>query len=98
MYCVHEKPGLTLSQVGLVMNLEKSTVSRMIQKLVDYGYVLESRNGRSLSLTLSDSGEELLLKVNACWRNVNERFTEMIGEEEAENLQKSISFAAKKCR
>ncbi|MGM3187725.1 bifunctional helix-turn-helix transcriptional regulator/GNAT family N-acetyltransferase [Musicola paradisiaca] len=60
--------GLTASVLCERLNLEKSTVSRMVSKLVAAGLVQDSAqedDGRCKPLSLTDAGEQVLEGINA---------------------------------
>ncbi|PLP59351.1 GNAT family acetyltransferase [Mesorhizobium loti] len=59
--------GLTAAALGEILNLEKSSVSRMLRKLIDAGEIEERMNpndARSKLLRLTARGEETLLAIN----------------------------------
>lgn len=59
--------GLTAAVLGEILNLEKSSVSRMLRKLIDAGEVEERVNpddARSKLLRLTARGEGTLLAIN----------------------------------
>ncbi|EHL96313.1 acetyltransferase, GNAT family [Acetobacteraceae bacterium AT-5844] len=61
-------PGITARDLGEVLRLEKSSVSRMLQKLVSSGHVLvkgDTRDSRVKRLFLSPAGVERVAAIHA---------------------------------
>jgi len=61
-------PGITARRLGDVLRLEKSSISRMLQKLVLSGDVLEqvdTNDSRSKRLTLSAAGQQRVAAIHA---------------------------------
>jgi len=61
-------PGLTASALGEVLRLEKSSVSRMLQKLKISGYIIEREDkddSRAKRLQLSAAGKKLVAEIHA---------------------------------
>lgn len=64
---------LTAAELCTVLDLEKSSVSRMVRKLVQFGELTEEPNGqdaRSKSLSLTKQGRNTLAAINAYADNV----------------------------
>jgi DNA-binding MarR family transcriptional regulator/ribosomal protein S18 acetylase RimI-like enzyme len=63
--------GLTAVDLGDILNLEKSSISRMVRKLIDAGEVAETvcdQDARSKLLSLTKQGRATLAKINAFGR------------------------------
>lgn len=41
---VYENPGITLGNLSYELKMDKTTITRAIQKLIDYGYVYKEQN------------------------------------------------------
>jgi DNA-binding MarR family transcriptional regulator len=72
-------------QLAEALSLEKSTVSRNVDKLAARGWVecAPARRGRGQSLRLTASGRRLLSAVAPAWRSAQERAVEALGDEGA---------------
>ena len=44
---VYENPGITLGNLSYELKMDKTTITRAIQKLIDYGYVYKEQNIKS---------------------------------------------------
>jgi len=59
---------VTAADLANILNLEKSSISRMIRKLIDAGEVAEAvsdQDARSKLLSLTEQGRKTLAKINA---------------------------------
>ncbi len=68
------------ASLGRAMELEKSTLSRNISRLVDRGWVemRDHPNGRGVLLTLTARGNETLLHALPRWREAQERAQSLV--------------------
>jgi DNA-binding MarR family transcriptional regulator/GNAT superfamily N-acetyltransferase len=76
---------ITASSLCQVLNLEKSSISRMVQKLVSRGLVVETKSGkdgREKHLKLTEKGMEVLVQINE------------FAEEQVESALECLSSAA----
>ncbi|WP_236635898.1 bifunctional helix-turn-helix transcriptional regulator/GNAT family N-acetyltransferase [Paracoccus aminophilus] len=63
-----ERKAITARDLASLLRLEKSSVSRMLRKLVEAGYVAETagaEDGRTKRLSLTPQGEEQVSKIHA---------------------------------
>lgn len=62
---VHQMPNSALNQVALTLGVDKSSLSRMVERLVRKGLLsrTEGVNRRSVELALTKEGEKLLPKL-----------------------------------
>ncbi|HEX7853583.1 MAG TPA: helix-turn-helix domain-containing GNAT family N-acetyltransferase [Sphingobium sp.] len=61
-------PGITARALGELLRLEKSSVSRLLQKLIQSGYIAtetDARDGRSKKLGLSEAGAGRIKAIHA---------------------------------
>ena len=75
-----EKGELSQDKLGKMMELERSTVSRDLVRLVDQGYLYKVKDGKSPLLGLTKKGQELALKVKVEWEKGYKESRDLIGE------------------
>jgi DNA-binding MarR family transcriptional regulator len=70
------------ARLARAMELEKSSFSRNSARLVERGWVQvrEQRHGRSVTLTLTAGGAEVLLRAIPAWRQAQERAQSLVAE------------------
>ena len=80
------KPGLSQSEIGRELNLEKSTVTRFVDRMVNVGYLIRSpgstehRTGQQIFAT--DRAKEISGRLEEIGEELYARMTALIGEEE----------------
>lgn len=59
------------SEIGDMLHLDRSTLSRTIQRLKDNGWIdeLVSDDGRSRPVRLSRAGKDIIRRAHPLWRN-----------------------------
>lgn len=85
-------PGIVVSALSRLLDIEASAVSRNIQALERKGLVAATgghgRNGKRL--TLSADGQQLLDRAVQCWRDAQRMLIEELGEEQAEEVRRTM--------
>lgn len=80
------KPGLSQSEIGRELNLEKSTVTRFVDRMVNVGYLIRSpgstEHGTGQQIFATDRAREISGRLEAIGEELYARMTALIGEEE----------------
>ena len=85
------------SEVGLVLSLEKSTLSRNVQLMEDNGWI-ESQSGESGNshlLRVTRKGRQLLEKAAPDWQSAQEQVCELLGVKTATAIRKTMDRLSK---
>jgi DNA-binding MarR family transcriptional regulator len=93
-----ESPGSSAapSHLAQVMNLDRSTVTRLISFLEKRKIVGRTRSGRSMTVTLLTKGCALLPEIRACCKDLYRGYCIVLGENEANAVNKAIVKAIRK--
>ena len=81
-----EPEGLSPSEVARALELDPSTVNRLVATLVEQGLVESSRSGRQVNLTLLKKGAALLPEVRRCWAALGKACRAAYGEDLSRRL------------
>lgn len=73
-----KRPGLTQVEMTTILKLEKSSLSRNLDRLLREGLVQKSMN-RSISIT--DKGKGLLEKVIPAWERAKQEVEALLGDD-----------------
>ena len=94
---LHESPGRSAapSHLAQVMNLDRSTVTRLISFLEKRKIVGRTRSGRSMTVTLLNKGRALFPEIQACWKDLYRGYCVVLGENEANAVNKAIMKTVK---
>ena len=88
-----EAPGqrVTASALADAMTLDRSTVTRLIQRLEGERLVRRAREGRSTWIGLEPAGLALIPAIHEAWHALYRRYSDVLGEAEAEAVNRQIS-------
>lgn len=93
---VNGKPGIQPTEISEIMMLNPSTVTRLMEKMADKGYISRKASGKSVFIHPTEKGRKLEAKIRECWKNVYKRYVAELGESHANLLTGAIYEAAKK--
>ena len=83
--------------IGSTLNLEKSTTSRGLERMIEQGWLLAeySNGGRIKTVTLTEVGQKLLTEASHSWSQAQEQVEKLIEREDLAalfKLTKSINY------
>jgi DNA-binding MarR family transcriptional regulator len=78
------------------MNLDRSTVTRLISFLDKKRIVSRSKEGRTVTVTLLAKGVALLPEIHACWKELYQAYCVIFGEKEANAVNEMIARTKQK--
>ncbi|QIX62700.1 MarR family transcriptional regulator [Hymenobacter lutimineralis] len=90
---VNRQPGIQPSQLSDIMKLTPSTVSRLVEKLEYQGYLRREATGRTTQVQPTDKGQAIQPQLQAAWRNLYTRYSDLIGVEAAKLLTQQSNAA-----
>ncbi len=89
--------GITAAEIGLELDIEKSTLSRNLKRLLALGHIVmdppAGRRGRGLHLT--PRGRAVIRDAYPVWQATQRRATEIMGRECRETLDQLLGQAEK---
>ncbi|GMX65364.1 winged helix-turn-helix transcriptional regulator [Paenibacillus elgii] len=81
LMAVYENDGISQKELGQILHLQPSTVTRLIEKLAAKGLLYNRVEGRLSLIYATDKGKALEAAINECWNNLRSRYTAILGEE-----------------
>ena len=84
---------LTQSELGRTLDLERSTISRDLTRLVDKGYLYKTKGLKSPLIGLTKKGKDFALAIFEEWEKGYKETIDLLGEDGLEalrNLEKKI--------
>jgi DNA-binding MarR family transcriptional regulator len=76
-----EKGETTQGNLGKMMEIERSTISRDLVRLVDQGYLYKAKGGKSPLIGLTKKGQELGADIKIEWEKGYHESRDILGEE-----------------
>ncbi|MFC5404558.1 MarR family winged helix-turn-helix transcriptional regulator [Cohnella soli] len=81
LMAVFEKDGISQKELGHILHLQPSTVTRLIEKLVAKNLIYNRVEGRLSLIYATDKGKATEEVINECWNNLRRRYVAILGEE-----------------
>ncbi|QWV94225.1 MarR family winged helix-turn-helix transcriptional regulator [Geomonas oryzisoli] len=74
-------------EIGARLQMEKSTVSRTIDRMVNSGWIQVSGKGPGQTVRVTESGRQLMVDCHEQWQEAQQRALALLGEEGASSLK-----------
>jgi len=83
---VYDNEGVSQKELGEILHLQPSTVTRLIEKLISRGLIHKKIEGRNSLVYTTEKGKKLQKTIHESWMNLRSRYADILGEEEGEDL------------
>ncbi len=74
-------------EIGARLQMEKSTVSRTIDRMAKSGWIQVSGKGPGQTVLVTESGRQLMVDCHEQWTEAQQRALALLGEEGASSLK-----------
>lgn len=93
-------PPESIHQLAEILGMERTSLQRTVEKLIDKGLLKSEPTGnrRSLGLSLTPEGEKIYLEALECWEDAHKEFTSMVGEENWAKTSKQLQGFSKRVK
>ena len=96
LMAVMEEPGMQPTTLAEHLQLQPSTITRLIQKLEEKKLVIRTTEGRITNVYPTPRAKELQPKVMDCMKHFYEQYSGALGKEECIKLVQSMTRVADK--
>lgn len=90
-----QQDGITAAEIGFTLDIEKSTLSRNLKRLLALGHIImdppAGRRGRGLHLT--PKGQLVIKEAYPVWQAAQKRATEVMGRDSRATLDDLVQHA-----
>ena len=93
---VADSPGISQKELSSEMNMAASTVSRFIDALIRRGLLSKKVNGRTSYIHPTEKGLALQESIRQVWRNLYDRYSNILGKKNGEELTRLCLEASRK--
>lgn len=83
---VNAKPGIQPSEISREMQLQPSTVTRLVEKMEQQGYLERESVGRATQVKPTQQSLDLDPKIKEAWKSLKDRYSDLLGERFSEVL------------
>ncbi|RDI41951.1 MarR family winged helix-turn-helix transcriptional regulator [Falsibacillus pallidus] len=88
-----EEPGLTQKRLSEKLHIAPSTCTRFVDKLEVKLLVERKQEGKMVYIHPTSKAEDLLPEIKKCWKQLYERYCDLLGKEMADQLSKDLHNA-----
>lgn len=81
LMAVYEKDGISQKELGQILHLQPSTVTRLIEKLAAKSLLYNRTDGRLSLIYVTEKGKALETVIHECWDRLREQYGEILGNE-----------------
>ena len=92
---VIDQPGINLGEIAEIMLLKPSTVTRLVDQLEQKAYLTRQTKGKCTEVYPTEEGRGFNMKIKSAWMDLYRRYSELLGEEAANQLV-ALSYNAAK--
>ncbi|MCC3153969.1 MarR family transcriptional regulator [Hymenobacter sp. BT770] len=92
---VNRQPGIQPKDIAAIMELTASTVTRLVEKMEQQGYLRREATGRTTQVQPTDKSLALQPQLQAAWTTMFGKYSQLIGVEEARRLTQDSYRAAR---
>ena len=93
---VNKQPGILSGEVAKIMQLTPSTITRLIEKLEQKGYITREASGKFSLLFPTKKSLTLEKTITKAWHSLYARYAEILGEKESKLLTDKVIYANRK--
>ncbi|MDF1547879.1 MAG: MarR family transcriptional regulator [Bacteroidales bacterium] len=93
---VNDKPGIQPNEISTIMQLTPSTITRLIEKMETRGLLYREHSGRITEVYPTQSSLDLDYKIKEAWKNLYQKYSNILGKEKGDELAALIHDATRK--
>lgn len=96
LIAVLEEPGIQPTALGEHLQLQPSTITRLMEKLEEKKLIIRTTEGRITNVYPTPKAKDLLPKMKECMNHFSQQYSLALGKEESAKLVQSITTVADK--
>lgn len=96
LIALSQEDSLNPTQIAQQLSLDRSTITRFLDKLERDGYIVRQANGRQMDVQLTAQGLKLQPDLKREWAALNQAYLDQLGPDFEERLRQSMNDAFEK--
>lgn len=96
MMVINSRSGISQNELCEILNLTASTITRFIDKLENKSLAKRESQGKMSFIYSTEKGKLLQGEIEKCWKNLYERYSIILGNEQGTEFSNQICEIAKK--
>lgn len=77
---INEHQNISPNELAKMLNFAPSTVTRFLDNLEKKGFIFRKTEGKTAIVSSTPKGEEKYESILICWKNLNEKYEELLGQ------------------
>jgi DNA-binding MarR family transcriptional regulator len=94
LMAVNRKPGINAGDLAGIMQLQPSTMTRLIESLEKRKYLQRIHDGKFVTIFPLRKSQDLQAPLQDCWQSLYTAYTGLLGKEAADRLAGDIYTAS----
>lgn len=94
LLAVLEEPGLQPTALSEHLQLQPSTITRLLEKLEEKKLLIRTTEGRLTNVYPTPKAKELQPKMAACMQEFSDKYIQLLGKEESTKLVQNLAKIA----
>ncbi len=78
---VGKQPKIGTVELSNELNLSPSTITRLVDKMVEQGYLDRVKDGKRCEISCTPLGKKMVAALQETWQNFQQNMSEQIGED-----------------
>jgi DNA-binding MarR family transcriptional regulator len=95
MILMRKNGGVSQKDIASQLSLAPSTVTRFVEKLKNQGYLTKHRDGRNMTIELTDDGRRVSAEMEREYESIVQDIRDLMGEKYLETVGKLLDFGSK---
>ncbi|WP_160692042.1 MarR family winged helix-turn-helix transcriptional regulator [Clostridium sp. C2-6-12] len=95
---VNESDGISQKEIGEVLDVAPSTITRFIDKLENSGHLERRVEGKNSFIYSTEKGKAIQNDINTAWSNLHSIYKEYLGVEECKALTNTLNETCAKLK
>lgn len=88
---VDKNSGIGQKEIGEILHMTPSTITRFIDKLENKGLLVRKNDGKNTFIFLTEKGTLLQPAITKAWSNLDEKYSELLTVEEKDHFILAIN-------
>jgi DNA-binding MarR family transcriptional regulator len=94
MILMRKNGGVSQKDIASQLSLAPSTVTRFVEKLKNQGYLTKQRDGRNMTIELTDDGRRVSAEMEREYESIVQDIRDLMGEKYLETVGKLLDFGS----
>ena len=95
---LNESDGITQKEIGEVLHVTPSTITRFIDKLENSGHLERRIEGKNSFIYSTEKGKGIQSDIDRAWTNLHARYKDLLGEDGCNELTSILNKACAKLK